>query len=137
MKDFKLVNLADYKGYINKADITNVNGIYLVEGSQNVIYSDEGRVGTRKGYTLFGSADTTLEPITAEYSWKTARGNEIMIRGRNDGTNDGTLEFYISEIGSFTELVNSLGTGVFNFTTYWDTTEAQDALIFVCGDSNL
>jgi hypothetical protein len=137
MKEFKLVNLAKFGGYINKADVTNVGTDFLVSGSQNVIYSDEGRIGTRKGYTLLGVADTTLEPITAEYSWKTARGDEIMIRGRNDGTNDGTLEFYIDELGEFVELVNSLGTGLFNFTTYWDTTEAQDALIFVCGDSNL
>jgi hypothetical protein len=137
MKDFKLQNMREYGGFLNKADITNLKGVYLVKDSQNVVSTDEGRLGTRKGYSLFGSADTTLEPITAEYSWLTARGDEIMLRGRNDASTTGTLEFYHADIGAWTELVNSLGTGVFNFTTYWDTTEAQDALIFVCNDSNL
>jgi hypothetical protein len=137
MKDFKLQNLRDYRGYINKADITNVKGVYLVKGSQNVVSTDEGRLGTSKGYSLLGSADTTLEPITSEYSWLTARGDEIIVRGRDDASTTGTLEFYHSDIGAWTELVNSLGTGSFNFTTYWDTGEAQDALIFVCNDPNI
>lgn len=137
MKEFSLTNLANFRGYINKADITNVSGNHLVVGSQNVIYSDEGRIGTRKGYSLLGTADTTLEPNYSSYVWKTARGVEIMLRGRNDASDDGTLEIYTTTLGDWAELVNSLGVGYFNFTTYWDTTEAQDALIFVCGDSNL
>lgn len=138
MKDFKLFNMKDYAGYINKKDITNIDRLVSVIGSQNVLSTDEGRVGIRNGYTLFGVADSTLEPITAEYVWKTARGEEIMLRGRNDATNDGTLEFYSSDTGSaFTELINSVGSGEFNFTTIWDTTELQDALLFVVGDSSI
>lgn len=137
MQEFSLTNLANFRGYINKADITNIGSDYLVKGSQNILYTDEGRVGTRSGYTLLGSVNTDLEPNYSAYKWKTARGVEVIIRGRNDATNAGTLEIYTSVIGDFIELVDSLGIGSFNFTTYWDTTEAQDALIFVCGDSNL
>ncbi len=137
-KNFNLTNLALYKGYINKADRTNVSSKFLVEGSLNVVSTDEGFVGTRKGYTLFGAADSTLEPITGSVTWRTARGDEIMMRSRNDGTNSGTVEFYHSDIGAWTELINSVGTTLCNFTTdYWDTTEAQDALLFVVGDANL
>jgi hypothetical protein len=137
MEKFKLINLANFKGYINKADITNVGADYLVTGSQNVVYSDEGRIGTRQGFTLFGQADNSLEPILATYNWKTARGVEVLIRGRKSLTNDGTLEICDPNTNQFVELINNIGIGNFNFTTYWDTTEAQDALIFVCGDSNL
>jgi hypothetical protein len=142
-KDFKLSRIRDYGGYVNKRDVTDLDGVFAVEGSQNVISRDEGYVGTRAGYTVYGAEDaSTLEPITAEYSWKTARGDEIMLRGRNDASNNGTLEFIINAIfdsgqGLWTELINGLGTGTFRFTTYWDTTEGQDALLFVCGDANI
>ncbi|GAG12561.1 unnamed protein product, partial [marine sediment metagenome] len=99
MKDFKLANSKDFKGYINKADITNIDGVFLTEGSQNVVSTDEGRIGTRKGFTLFGAAgDATQEPIVAEFTWKTARGEDIMIRARNDASTTGTLEFYTGDI---------------------------------------
>ena len=137
-KDFKLTNLAEFQGFINKQDITNASNNFLVENSKNVLSTDEGRLATRKGYTLVGAADTTLEPILGSVSWKTARGEELMVRYRNDAANSGTLEVYTTATDVWTELANSLGTTTFDATTeYWDTTENQDAMIFVVGDANL
>lgn len=136
-KDFKLTNLANFSGYINKADFTNVSDNFLIVGSQNVVTTDEGTIANRKGFTLKGAANTDLEPIEDEFSWKTARGDEIMIRSHNDATDAGTFEFFITSINAWTELIDNTGTGSFNATTFWDTTEGQDALLFVVGDSNI
>jgi len=137
-KDFKLTEAKNFKGYQNKHDITSLGDNYLVKESQNVVSTVEGRLGTRKGFTIFGASDTTTEPITGEMSWKTARGDEIVVRHRNDGSTAGTGEFYITSIGEWTEFYNGLGTTQFQATTdYWDTTEAQDALLFVVGDANI
>ena len=138
MKNFKLQNTREYKGYRNKEDVTNLDGLFTVSGSQNVLSTDQGWLGTRKGYTLFGAADgSVLEPGLNEVVWKTARGDEIILRHRNDASTTGTIEFYHSDIEEFTELANGLGTTKFQADSYWDTTEEQDALLFVVGNANI
>ena len=121
----------DFRGYAARGDITSLGDGYLVSGSQNVLIRDDGTVGAREGFTLYGATNAALTPITASYEWTTHRGNEIPIRAYQ-----AELEFYFS--GAWRRLENGWGTSTsFQFTEYWDTTEVQDLLLFVNGSSNV
>lgn len=129
-KKFQLTNLRGFKGFIQKRDRTNVGANYLVKGSQNVVSTDEGRVAIRKGYTLDGAANSSLTEIESSFVWLTKRGLEVPLRSYDD-------ELEIRYSGDWIRLEDGWTDVDFNYTTYWDTTELQDALLFVNGDSNI
>ena len=124
--------VTQYKGYINKADITNVEPGYLVYPSQNVVFNDAEIIQTRSGYSLFGAANSALTPILSSFDWSTSTNVE-----RNLRKYDVELEYYYS--GSWRRLNNTLftATAVLNFRPWWDVTEAKDLLLFVDGTTNL
>lgn len=128
MKKFALTE--DFLGYRNKTDQTKLEGGYLVKGSQNVISTDGDRIAIRKGYTLYGAANTALTPIESSYEWTTARGLEIPLRSYDD-------ELEIEYGGTWYRLKDSWTNVDFVFSEYWDAGEVQDALLFVNGDSNI
>lgn len=130
MKDFKVIK--DFKGYINKKDVTNVPPQFLVTGSKNVIINDGEKVVSRKGYSILGAQGTSGNQIESEYVWNTSTGTEIMLRSHSD-----ELEIYTSDLGAWTRLKNGWTSVAFDFTTWWDTAENIDLLIFVAQDSNL
>ena len=121
-----------YKGYVNKADITNIDAGYLVPPSQNVFVDDSNNISTRYGYSLVGAASTALTPILSNFDWKTSTGTEINLRKY-----DVELEYYYS--GSWRRLNNALFTAAANleFAPWWYASEAKDVLLFVDGTSNL
>lgn len=128
MKKFKLIN--EYKGYSNKRDITNIDPRFLVAPSLNVLINDEEKVGPRAGYSLFGTASTSNEPVESSYEWNTSTGTELAIRAYGD-----ELEYYYS--GAWRRLADGFSSAAFSFTTFWDTTEKIDFLLFVNGDANM
>ena len=137
MKNFVLTNLRGFRGYINKHDITNAGDNFLVNGSQNVVSTEDGKIAIRRGYELDGADNNALTPIESSFVWQTHRGLEIPLRAYDD-----ELEYrYDSGDGNgpqWRKLADGWSSVAFNFTTFWDgTTEFQDFLLFVNGDSNI
>lgn len=138
MKDEYLLTIG-CKGYISKADATNVNPSYLVRGSQNVVINDNERVESRSGTEIFGATTTETYPVKSEFSWKHNSGGsttlqtEILLREVN-----GTLYFYSEESSAFEVLLTGLSTTKpVRFATVWDTTALEDVLLFVNNSTSL
>lgn len=122
-----------FQGYRSKADETNMEGSgFLVSGSQNVVSTDGDTVAIRGGYTLFGQAGSGNNKIRSSYEWFTHRNTELMLRSDDD-----ELEVYDSTSDTWVRLENGWADVDFQFAEYWDTTEGQDALLFVNGSSNI
>lgn len=130
MKNFELVK--DFEGYINKKDETNTSEKFLVAGSQNVIINDGEKVASRKGYSLLGAAASGTTPVESAFTWNTSTGTEIMLRGYDD-----ELEVYTTDLAAWTRLLDGWTSADFDFTTWWDATEAIDVLLFVAKDANI
>ena len=129
--NFNIVN--NFGGYRTKTDETNMDADgYLVSGSQNVVSTDGDTVAIRQGYTMLGSAGSGTNPIESSYEWYTHRNTEIMLRSYDD-----ELEFYDENTSDWARLADGWSAVDFDFTEYWDTTEGQDALLFVSGDANI
>jgi len=134
--EFKLVN--NFTGYVTKKDPTNTSIRNLVTGSQNVIINDGEKVESRQGFELFGAASATGKKVRSAFVWNTSTGTEIPLRLQDD-----ELEIFLTTIdgvvvSAWTRLKDSFSTtSLMQFTTFWDTTEALDKLLFVDGTSNI
>ena len=125
------------RGYWTKPDKTNMDPRYLVGGSQNVIINDQERVGTRGGYELFGAANTAENPVESSFDWETSHAETIHLRGLSD-----ELQFYAGTVGGvefneWTVLKDGWTAVDFCFTTWWDTGEDIDLLLFVNGGDKI
>ncbi len=136
MKTFRLIK--KFRGYREKTEETNLGPGFLVKGSQNVLFNDGERIQIRKGFTLDGDADASLTPIESSFEWATHRGVEIPLRAFDD-----KIQFRTTITGStvwqdlLDDAADAFTSVAFNFTTFWDTTEGQDFLLFVNGTSDL
>ena len=128
-KDFQIVT--EFKGYVNKADITKIDQGYLVSPSQNVLINDGEKITIRNGYSLYGAASSALYPITSSHEWNTSTGTELPLRFANT-----TLEYYYSSAWR-TLKTGFISSATLNFTEFWDATEVQDLLLFVDNTSNM
>lgn len=128
MKKFNVID--EFKGYVSKKDITNIDAKYLVSPSKNTFINDGEKISSRPGYTLFGAANTAATPIEFSDTWNTSTGTEIPLRAYDD-----ELEFYYS--GSWIRLAASWTAVDFQGATWWDNTEKLDRYILVNGNSNL
>jgi hypothetical protein len=128
MKDFKLTK--EFKGYISKKDITNIDNKYLVSPSKNTYINDGEKISSRPGFELLGASNSAATPIKFSDTWYTSTGTEIPLRSYDD-----ELEFLLN--GTWTRVKNGWSSVVFRGTTWWDNTEKLDRYIFVNGDSNL
>lgn len=137
------VTISNYsKGYRNREDKTNLLPGVLVVGSQNVLTTTEERVGSRKGFTLDGGAETAIAPILASYDWDMHIGQERHVKaGFMTTASNGKLKYrYVdsSDVVTWRDLMTSLTSVAFNFTTFWDfDTEKKDFLLFVDGSTNV
>ena len=142
LKDYTLISKYLY-GYRNREDKTILPPGVLVEGSQNVMTNTFQRIGIRKGYTLDGQANTDLAPIARSFDWFTSKGFERNMRAGflTSAGNDGKLQYrYVDSAGTVTwrDLLTSLTSISFNFTTFWDfTTEKITLMLAVNGSSNI
>lgn len=129
MKKYNLIQ--EFRGYVNKADITNTDPRFLVSGSQNVIINDGEKVAKRAGYTIYGAANTALTPIVSSYDWLTSTGPE-----RNLRKYDTKLEVYYSD--AWRTVSSSFGASTeLNFAEWWSSSEVKDFLLIVDGTADL
>lgn len=136
INEFKLVS--NFTGYVTKKDRTNTSIRNLVTGSQNVLINDGEKVESRLGFELLGAANASGNPIRSSFVWNTSTGTELPLRLFDDeleaflGTIDGVT------VDAWTRIRDGFSvTSLIQFTTFWDTTEALDELLFVDGTSNI
>lgn len=128
--------------YRNREDITNLPPGVLVVGSQNILSNVSERLEVRKGYTVDGSKSSVNAPILSSFDWNSKGNGERHVRAGflTSAGNDGKLQFrYTNSSGSvaWQDLLTSLTTVSYNFTTFWDTTELIRVCLFVNGTSNI
>lgn len=131
-EEFKIIK--SFLGYFTKKDKTNISPGFLVESSQNVLINDAEKVEIRGGYSIYptGSESTDSYAIESRYDWETSSVGVINLRSYND-----TLEFYDSNSSTWIELIGSFSEVDFCYTTWWDTSEAIDLLLFVNGNDKI
>lgn len=128
--------------YRNREDITNLPPGVLVVGSQNILSNVSERFEVRKGYKMDGAKSTVNAPILSSFDWFSKSNSEIHMRAGflTSALNDGKLQFrYLNSAGTATwqDLLTSLTTVSYNYTTFWDTTELIRKCLFVNGTSNI
>ncbi len=140
VKEIQIVNKFPLT-YRNREDITNLPPGVLVVGSQNILSNVSERLEVRKGYKLDGAKSSVNASILSSFDWFSKNNSEIHMRaGFLSSGNDGKMQFrYVKEDGtiSWQDLLTSLTTVSYNFTTFWDTTELIRLSLFVNGTSNI
>jgi len=128
-----------FKGYIEREDITNVDPNYLILGSVNVVSTDGRRVGNRKGYTLDGNAETGDFPIVSSFDWNERQQAPRNFRVYEDATNVRlqTRDSTDPDDIQWRTIYSSLTQPEVNFTTFWDTTEESEVMLFVAGNKSI
>jgi hypothetical protein len=140
-QEFSLVD--SYKwGYRNREDITNLPPGVLIVGSQNVFTNVSERVQIRQGYALDGATSAVVSPISASFDWQTRNNGERHMRAGflTSALNDGKLQYrYVDSLGVVTwrDLLTSLTSVSYNFTTWWNITESIREVLFVNGASSI
>jgi len=127
---FQLIK--NFLGYVTKPDETNTSEKVLVNGSQNVLISDEEKVVTRNGYELLGASNSSLNPIESTFDWNASSGGAINLRSFDD-----ELEIYTTALDAWVRLEDGFSNVDFEFTTWWSSTEGIDLLLFVNGSSSI
>ena len=119
------------RGYRNREDKTNLPPGFLIDGSQNVVTNVNGRVAPRKGYTLYGAADTSISSILSSFDWQMHinRTHHLRAGFLTSAANDGKLQFVYND--TWIDLKTGLTSTAFNFTDYWDSTAFQAHLLWV------
>lgn len=139
--EFSLVS--DYKiGYRNREDVTNLPPGVLIVGSQNITTNVSERIQIRKGYRLDGATSAVNAPILSSFDWLTRNNGEKHVRAGflTSAANDGKLQYrYVdgSDTVTWRDLMISLTNVVFNFTSFWKTSETLRVMLFVNGDGNI
>lgn len=122
-------------GYQNKIDITKLPPGVLVAGSQNVEVTENGRISHRKGYELDGEEGVDVDGgIVGSYDWINNSGTERNLRS---GGNILQTRLVDSDGNVSYQTILSGVSPNFEFTTWWDQTEAIDILLGVNGGSGI
>lgn len=143
LKEFEILEYEKVKlGYRNREDITALPPGVLITGSQNVITDVTGRINSRQGYTLDGTASSVAAPILGAFDWETHIGITQHLRSGflTSAGNDGKLQFrYVNSVGTvvWPDLLTGLTSTKFNFSDFWNTTNSQAYLLMVNGTNNL
>lgn len=128
--------------YRNREDVTNLPPGVLIVGSQNVLSNVSERIQIRQGYALDGPVSAVAGPVLSSFDWLTRGNDEKHVRagGLTSAGNDGKLQYrYVDSLGAVTwrDLMTSLTTTEFNFTTFWNTSESLRVMLFVNGDGTV
>lgn len=135
--------VSEYKlGYRNREDVTNLPPGVLIVGSQNIQTNVSDRIQIRQGYSLDGPISSVNSPVSSSFDWLTRNNGERHLRSclLTSAGNDGKLQYrYVDSSGTVTwrDLLTSLTLVSFNYTTFWNVTEAVRECLFVNGQSRI
>lgn len=140
-REFQLVSKFPLS-YRNREDITNLPPGVLIVGSQNVLTNVSERIQIRKGYTVDGAISSVIAPVKSSFQWDTRGNSQRHLRAGflTSAGNDGKLQYrFVSSTGVVTwvDLLTSLTSTSFNFTSFWDDTEQLRVALMVNGASNI
>jgi hypothetical protein len=119
------------RGYLNNREITNLDGQYLVKGSQNCEIVNQEKVSSVPGFTLLGSAKTKAAGHRSSHDWETNTNAHRSLRLNNDGE----LEVYWKHDWHLLKQYYPLTRA--EFYPWWSQTELKDLLLFVVGGSTV
>lgn len=128
------------KGYFNKREITNQDPRALVVGSKNMIINDADKVATRKGFTVDGQAQTITQGIDSKFDFISKYGKKILRSFQGATASTGQLQVrteYTAGTILYYDLLTALTYTEFQYTTWWNDTEAIRELIFVDGTTSI
>ena len=137
MASTKFLLTSQFLGYSSRIDITNLPAGYMVKGSHDVLTNMGDRIACRRGIELDGQANPALTPILSSFDFENHLGYERNLRSYYD-----VLEYrYVDPVtGAITWNTLKAGWGAlvnFQYTTFWDTTELMDVILFVNGSTNV
>ena len=119
------------QSYQDKLDDSLLNFYCLVQGSQNVLINDEGKIVKRKGYTRFGQTGTLTQGVKSAGTWKTSSNTEITWRGVYN-------RFQAFYEGAYRDIAVGYKTNYkFRTDSWWDRTEGKDKFLFVNGETTI
>lgn len=136
-------------GYRRREDFTTLPPGVLIQGSQNVLTNTSGRIAVRKGYTLDGQSNTTVNAnIQSAFDWQTSKGYERNLRGGFlSSASSGKLQYrYVASAGDYyngttftagqvywIDLITGQTNVSYNFANYVDTTEKLKKVLLANG----
>jgi hypothetical protein len=140
--DYGLIN--KFLGYRAREDKTTLPIGTLISPSQNVVINTSGRIASVKGYTLDGSASSTIDSgILSHVDFVNFKGDIRNMRAGflTSAGNDGKLQYrYITGTSTvnWVNLVTGLSNVRISFTSdYWDNTAYVKQLLWVDGTNNI
>ncbi len=124
-----------FAGYESRAEITNSDPAFLVEGSTNMLVDWQGSLVSRNGNLIQGSEGTLGEGVRGAFTWRTSRGDVYVLRRHGTKlevrltTVSGTVTTYSWH--AISSALADCGEEVISeFATVWDDTNKIDKLIF-------
>lgn len=135
MKEYELTE--EVLGYVTAENPTNTDSRHLVGGSRNILIDQQRKIKTRNGFSILGANNAAIAPIRNQTVWNNSTGGELPLRAYDD-----ELEVYLTTIdgtalNAWYRVMGGLGTlAIPRFTTWFDSAENIDELIFVWGDDN-
>jgi hypothetical protein len=119
----------EYKGYVNGPESTKIDPRYMVTGSKNMLVGiDQLTLSKRPGMEIIGAAATSNHGILGATEWKPTTGLYHVLRAY-----DRFLEVLVD--GSWYQLKTDLSSPRFQAAPYFVSSEKQDILVFVNGES--
>ena len=145
--EFDIISVKDEKhgtmeGYRNREDISTLPANTLVAGSQNVLTNTYGRVFSRAGYTLDGTASGVNNGIVSSYDWNTPPSGVVrnLRAGGNASIGSGYMEVRnVDSTGKVTwnKLLTNLNSVNFNFAPWWNNTQQINEVLMVNGGQQI
>lgn len=130
MSDYSFQNFLTPQGYYEKLSADIVQGVWLVRGSMNVLIGENGKVISSPGYTIVGSTGSGF-PTKSSFTWKMSNGVERPFRTIHN-------KLQVLYNGSWIDYKTGWGNDFkMRFTTWWDTGESKDRLLFVNGTDDI
>lgn len=127
--------------YVNKPEITNTDPHFLVVESQNTLISDADKVVTRKGYIKDGQARTVTKKTDSSVDWVSKWGLKVLKTNQGATAGTGKLKIrstdYLTGNIIYQTILSSLTLTEFEYSTWWNSTENQDLLLFTNGTTTL
>jgi len=130
-------NIIDkFLGYQHKTDVTKLPPGVLIYPSQNVTVNDGETVASLQNYSLDGEQGVDVDGgIVASFDWLKSTNGYSHLRAGGD-----LLQLRYEDadgVISWIDLQDGWTSTFFQFISWWDENEEQDAALFVNGDSNI
>lgn len=123
------------QGYVNNREITNLPGYFLVKGSRNCLIVNKEKTSSRLGYSLLGQAKTKNVGHNGSFDWETSGDGVGGVTRSLRLNKDGEIEVFYK--GLWYLLFNIAKLSKANWTTWWDSSELLDILLFVVGTNEV